>query len=218
MAPSLYCKRACANFSGPEPACLPHQLGNTCSRWITLVRSTDTRYSLVCYSTLCGFKESRKFCIENIDCVWNAIWINHEPPMKKLFVIAVFVANYCFSSGRSMDGQNANEWMSRCCGRTRRPYGKRLPSVACFLLLFLMLVLASRKLNDLFPRLPFMLPFFEKYFPTFLCERDFIWSLSSSSSSIAISPTVSRLKFTTDRTISIIFCRLQPQTLCAPDF
>ncbi|KAI9560007.1 hypothetical protein GHT06_014017 [Daphnia sinensis] len=68
--------------------------------------------------------------------------------MKKFIsLIPVSVVNYCSLAGRSMDGQNANEWMSRCCGRTRRPYGKRLSSVACFLLLFLMLVLGSRRCN-----------------------------------------------------------------------
>jgi hypothetical protein len=61
------------------------------------------------------------------------------------------LATFCGSfTGRSMDGRqdaNQQQWVtSRCCaGRTQRPYGKRLSSVACFLLVVLMLILGSRK-------------------------------------------------------------------------
>ncbi|XP_046655451.1 hemicentin-1-like isoform X1 [Daphnia pulicaria] len=61
------------------------------------------------------------------------------------------LATFCGSfTGRSMDGRqdaNQQQWVtSRCCaGRTQRPYGKRLSSVACFLLVVLMLILGSRR-------------------------------------------------------------------------
>lgn len=155
-----------------------------------------------------------------------------ERPMKKFSLIPVSVVHYCSLAGRSMDGQNANEWMSRCCGRTRRPYGKRLSSVACFLLLFLMLVLGSRKLTVLFffssscsPAYFFLFPSSSwasfKYFSSdLLMRRGFhlISSSSSSTSSIAISPTVlDRNLRPTEPSPSSLF-PLAIQTPCAPVF
>lgn len=153
-----------------------------------------------------------------------------ERPMKKFSLIPVSVVHYCSLAGRSMDGQNANEWMSRCCGRTRRPYGKRLSSVACFLLLFLMLVLGSRKLTVLsfssscspayfFPLLlrGLLLSIFRS---DLLMRRGFhlISSSSSSTSSIAISPTVlDRNLRPTEPSPSSLF-PLAIQTPCAPVF